>query len=344
MQVLRIAVAWLALAGLAWCQWSPQVSGTAVPLRGVHAVSATVVWASGANGTVLKTLDGGVTWQPVPVPGAATVDFRAIWAFDAQTALVMSAGAGKASRIYKTIDGGSSWKLVVQNTDEAGFFDAIAFWNPQHGLVIGDPVDGRFFISTTADGATWQRVEPASIPRARTGEGAFAASGTCLTVQANGLAWIGTGGPGGARVFRSSDWGRTWQVSETPLRHDDNSSGIFSVAFRDSKHGIAVGGNYSKPQEDRDNFALSSDGGVTWKAPARTGPRGYRSAVAYIPGTHQVIATGTSGTDLSQDAGVTWKHLSDDPFNAVSFASAAAGWAVGPKGAIAKYAPQAMLR
>lgn len=314
-----------------------QSTGSTASLRGISAVSEPVAWASGTNGTVLRTANGGRSWHAIKVSGTEALDFRAIRAFDDKTAFIMSVGSGESSRIYKTSDGGARWELVLQNKDPHGFFDAIAFWNLNRGIVMGDPVDGHIFVATTADGGkTWQPVAAASIPAARPGEGAFAASGTCLALGTGGLAWISTGGTGGSRVYRSSDWGRTWKAVETPIRHDGEASGIFSIAFRDATHGIAVGGNYSKPTEDAGNFALTEDGGVTWKAPAAR-PKGYRSAIAYIPGTKELIATGTTGTDASKDGGASWIHVSDDAFNALSFASATAGWAVGPKGAIARY-------
>jgi photosystem II stability/assembly factor-like uncharacterized protein len=249
----------------------------------------------------------------------------------------MSVGSGESSRIYKTVDGGLHWDIVLQNKDAKGFFDAIAFWDRRRGILAGDPVDGHIFVATTADGGrSWHPVNASGIPPARAGEGAFAASGTCLVVGGDGLAWIATGGTGGGRVYRSSDWGRHWTAAETPIRHDSDASGIFSLAFRDAKHGVAVGGNYAKPAEDADNVALTDDGGLTWRKTASR-PRGYRSAVAYIPGTLDLIATGTSGIDVSKDQGVSWTYASGAPFNAMSFADAKSGWAVGPKGAVARY-------
>src|SRR6185436_18600548 len=128
--------------------WIPQQSNSTASLRGVHAVSARIVWASGTRGTVLKTTDGGATWQAVPVTGAADLDFRAIHAFDERTALAMSAGPGEKSRIYKTTDGGATWRIAQPNLDPKGFWDAMAFWDESHGIVLGDPVDGRFTILT----------------------------------------------------------------------------------------------------------------------------------------------------------------------------------------------------
>jgi photosystem II stability/assembly factor-like uncharacterized protein len=334
---MRLSWFILLLCTAAHAQWLKQTSGVTASLRSISAVSDTVAWASGSGGTVLRTTDGGDSWRPLKVHGAESLDFRAIRAFDEKTAFIMSVGSGESSRIYKTEDGGSRWQLLLQNKDPQGFFDAIAFWDSKRGIVMGDPVDGHIFVATTADaGVTWQPVGAPGIPPARAGEGAFAASGTCLVTGSDGLAWMATGGTGGGRVFRSRDWGRTWKAVETPIRHDGDASGIFSLAFRDANHGIAVGGNYSKPGEDAGNVALTTDGGVHWSGTVSR-PKGYRSAVAYIPGADEWVATGTTGTDLSKNGVGSWTHVSDGAYNAMSFAGATAGWAVGPKGAIARF-------
>jgi photosystem II stability/assembly factor-like uncharacterized protein len=316
--------------------WAPQTSGSTASLRGVSAVNTQVVWASGTAGAYLQTTDGGVTWKAAQVPGAEALDFRGIRAIDGRTVYLLSSGTADKARIYKTTDGGSHWALQLTNPDPKGFFDAITFWDPAHGIVLGDPVDGRFAIFTTGDGGLhWQR-QPT--PPALPNEGAFAASNTCLFVLGTREAWFGTGGPGGARVFHSRDRGLTWTVAATPIRNDGPSAGIFSLAFSDSRHGVAVGGDYAKDREDRQNIAVTDDGGLTWTAPAGPGPKGFRSAVAYLPHAKMWLATGTSGSDVSADNGKTWKLFDSGAYNAVSFASTGtAGWAVGPRGRIAAF-------
>jgi photosystem II stability/assembly factor-like uncharacterized protein len=254
---------------------------------------------------------------------------------DADTAYLLSIGTGQSSRVYKTTDGGAHWKLSLQNSDADGFFDEMAFWNPQHGILVGDQVGGQMVVMATADGgASWQRLPmPPAIP----GEGAFAASGTGIAVWGDRDVWIGTGGRGAARVYHSADAGRTWTVGPTPIRADSASAGIFSLALSDARHGIAVGGDYSKPNETTGNIALTADGCETWFA-ATTPPRGFRSAVAYIADRKMWIAVGTSGADISTDDGRNWKAFDTGNYNAVSFASGHAGWAVGPGGRIAKFA------
>lgn len=306
--------------------WMPAASGTTVNLRGVSAKGQTV-WVSGEKGTVLKTTDGGMMWRSVNPRGVADVDFRDVEAMDDRTAFIMSAGEGPKSRIYKTTDGGASWLLIATNLEPKGFWDCMSFWDPTHGVILGDPVDGRFNILTTIDGITWQ---PVKGPAANKDEGAFAASGTCVFTRGTREAWFGTGGLGGGRVFHSQDSGQTWSVAKTPIRHDSDGAGIFSLAFSDALHGVAVGGDYKKPTESAGNLAITNDGGKTWIAPSGPAPGGYRSAVTC---DSVCIATGTSGSNLSTDGGKSWRSF-DGGFNAINN-----GFAVGTNGRIAILSP-----
>lgn len=317
--------------------WEERPTGGTASLRGLSAVDARVAWAGGTGGTLLRSEDGGNTWAKLAIDGAEKLDFRAVAAFDRLSAVALSAGPGKASRVYRTGNGGAHWRLTLQNADESGFFDALAFWGRQRGLLLGDPVNGHFVVMRTEDGgASWQRVPAAGMPAANQDEGAFAASGSCLVTGAGGRAWFGTGGTRGARVFRSVDWGQTWTVAETPLLHDSASAGVFSLAFRDARHGVAVGGDYLKLAGTLDNVAITEDGGVTWRAPDGPGPSGFRSAVAFVqnPGgdSARLVATGPGGTDVSPDGGRTWKQVSKQGYHALSCTLDGAGWAAGDKG------------
>jgi len=295
-----------------------------------------VAWASGSGSTLLRTEDGGATWKKLVVTSDA-LDFRDIDAIDENTAYVLSIGNGAASRIYKTLDGGATWVLQFRNEDPKVFLDAMSFWDADHGIVIGDSVEGKFYILTTANGGRdWSRVPPDTLPAALENEGAFAASGTNIAVQGKSNAWIGLGASVRARVLRTNDGGRSWKVSETPLK-SGQSSGIFSIAFADQKHGVIVGGDYQKEKEAADNLALTDDGGVTWTL--AKGLSGFRSVVAYVPGTKRVIAIGPAGSDYSNDGGKTWAPLSGPGFDTFSFARGQRiGWGAGARGTIGRLA------
>jgi len=335
----------LACAGAAAQSWQAVPSGTTAELRGLSVVSAKVAWASGAHGTVLRTVDG-VHWQALQVPDTDKIDLRDIQAFDADSAVAMGAGPGAASRIYRTDDGGVHWQLQSTNADPDGFWDGMAFWDKDHGILFGDPVKGRFQVYVTSDGGRNWRAQAASGLDALEHEGAFAASGTCLAVAGSDDAWIATGGAGESRVFHSSDHGRSWRASSTPIPAGAAAKGVFSVAFTDANTGIAVGGDYQNPHLAGVNGARSEDGGATWQA-LFVQPAGYMSVVAALPGSRGAfVAAGLAGSGLTRDGGKTWTAIDRTPLNTVGFAGPDNGWAVGPKGLLMKYtasAPPAVM-
>jgi photosystem II stability/assembly factor-like uncharacterized protein len=315
-------------------RWEPQSSGVTGRLRGVSAMSSTVAWASGQGGTVLRTADGGRTWQARPVPGAEALDFRDIDALSTTTAVVLSIGPGEASRLYRTTDGGATWDERFRNTEPAAFFDAVAFGDADHGTAISDSVDGRFVVLTTADGGrTWTHVPTDRLPPALPDEGAFAASGTNVTMRGRDRIWIGTSK---SRVLRSTDGGRTWTVHPTPVATGE-ATGIFSIAFGDATNGVVVGGNYAREDEAVSNLAITTDGGVTWTAPAGR-LSGFRSVVAVIPAANPGwLAVGPKGADWSIDGGRTWVPAGGAGYDAFSVApSGDVGWATGAGGRIAR--------
>jgi photosystem II stability/assembly factor-like uncharacterized protein len=321
-------------AGQASGAWEPLSTGTTASLRGLHAVSARVVWASGTGGTVIHTTDGGTTWRVDTIPNASGFDVRAVHA----RGDMVAHAAATAGRIWRTLDGGRTWSLRYHASDTTVFLDAIAFWDDRHGIALGDPIGGRFFVLLTDDGGeTWREAPAESRPVTLEGEAAFAASGTSLVVVGIGSAWIGSGGRA-ARVHRSLDRGRTWQVAETPIQTGTGSNGIFSLSFATPRDGIAVGGDYRFADSTRATAAVTRDGGVTWEA-ARAMPRGYRSGVAARfrrDSSSLAIAVGTNGTDVSQDGGVSWAALDGTGFNAVVIAPSGVAFAAGDRGRVAR--------
>jgi len=333
---MRFMLCFLVVVVPAVAQWQPQNSGTDVSLRGISAVSSKVAWASGAKGTVLRTVDGGDHWEKLTIEGAQQLDFRNVRAFSATTAYVMSIGPGEQSRIYKTTDAGQHWQSQFTNHQAKTFYDCFAFWDEKHGIALSDSVDGVFPLIFTSDGESWLQLHPSQMPAALPNEGAFAASGTCIAVAGHNDVWFATGGPA-ARVFHSADRGQTWTVVTSPILSGAASQGIFSIAFHDSNNGVMAGGDYEHPTNQLQNFAYTHDGGANWTL-AKIQPGGYRSAIAFMSDSKEfLIATGTTGTDYSTDGGNTWLPSDPAEYNAMSFAGPRTGWAVGSKGRIAKF-------
>ncbi len=335
-------------------QWQMQQSHTTASLRGIAAVpaatwAATIAWASGTGGTVLRTTDGGDHWTTCAIPpGAATLDFRGIQAWDAKTAIVMSSGPGDQSRLYKTTDGCRSWKLLFTNPDKAGFWDTVNAADQKNILILGDPVNGQFVIRKSDDsGQTWS-MQPAAPSRAD--EGAFAASNSSLLMNwIHGPALFGTGSPQGARVFVQQDASASpaplWTSLDLPMFASGKGAGIFSLGHRGPRRLVAVGGDYTQPNATIGTAAYSSNGGKAWLA-STTPPTGYRSSVAYDEAAKAFIAVGPNGTDISFDDGKTFRPLkpgkedapgSDRDWNALSLP-----FVVGPKGRIGKLEPAAL--
>lgn len=331
--------------------WTVLDSGSTARLRGLAAVSRRVAWASGSAGTVLRTADGGRSWRSVGPAGAEQLQLRDIHAFDADRAVALSIGPGDQSRVYRTVDRGQTWTETFRNPDPAAFYDCLAFFDAAHGLALSDPVDGRFRILSTADGGRSWRVLDAVMPPALDGEFAFAASGSCLVTAdagpagpgrsrtdsgsgAPGAAWFATGGAATARVFRTGDAGRTWQVADTAVPSGP-SAGIFSLAFRDTRHGIAVGGDFAVPGSAPDAAVLTRDGGRGWQLAAR-GPGEYRSGAAWMPRAGRVaLAVGPTGSDVSRDGGHTWARFDTGSFDVVDCAPDGSCWASGEQGRLA---------
>jgi photosystem II stability/assembly factor-like uncharacterized protein len=324
--------------------WKPIHVATTASFRGLSAVAADIVWASGTGGTVIRTLDGGKTWDVRVVAGAEKQDFRGVRAFDAENAVIMSTGNAEKglAQIYRTSDGGKNWTLEFAPKTTGVFFDSIAFWDRKRGIVLSDPVDGHFVLYRTNDGGTtWTQIPPEKLPSALKGDGSFAASNSCIALQGEKNIWFVTGGASVARVIRSNDGGDTWDVAETPVRPPNASSGLFSIAFRDAKYGVAVGGDYTKPNASpRPTIIRTKDGGRTWEAfggPAEPMSL-FFSSVAFVPEQPVfapkpiLLVAGPGGA-----ASVTIPGLSSHAnFNAVAIPDQRTAWAVGPDGFVAR--------
>jgi photosystem II stability/assembly factor-like uncharacterized protein len=384
MRLLSVVAMMCGLASMAHAQWSLQDSHTTDDLRGIDYVGNGVAWASGTSGTVLRTVDDGKIWTTCAVPpDAEHLDFRGVQAFDANTAIVMSSGKGDLSRLYKTMDGCKSWKLVFTNPYlPDGFFDALIFIDPEHGILFGDPTHGMmaveckdcFRIRVTANGGnTWGPVSAPDEPgspgnglHSLTSEASFAASNSSIALR-DGWFWFATsaGRVASRQLYEtattpelffhsaycagqvdalSGECGQPWTDftnSFVPIVHSSPSAGIFSLYFRTRIVGLAVGGNYQKPDDGRLTAAFSINGGKVWHD-AHTMPHGYRSAVAYDANLKTWITVGPNGTDISTDDGRNWRAvhpvaaLNESPDADRNWNALSLPFVVGPHGRIGK--------
>ncbi|MEA1881662.1 MAG: YCF48-related protein [Candidatus Marinimicrobia bacterium] len=302
--------------------------------RGLSVVNQKVVWVSGTGGTVLRTIDGGKNWENISVPNMEKIDFRDVEGFNKNTAIVM--GIASPARFYKTTDGGQNWKLVYFDDREGVFFDGMSFWNKNDGIAFSDPVDVQYLLIRTTDGGdTWHEIPKEGFPHKLNPEFGFAASGTGISVQGRKTVWLGMGGVK-SRVFKSEDGGMNWSVAETPVVHGGQSTGIYSVAFKNKKVGISVGGDYTN-QSIKNTMAYTNDGGATWHLPEKQTHQ-YRECVAHYRG-NIFFAVGPSGFDMTTDNGKNWHphYWEVNNLTAVAFSKRSnVGFAVGKGGQIYK--------
>lgn len=312
------------------------VGGNAL-LFAVHAVNDRVVWASGTGGTVLRTTDGGTTWERRPVPGGDSLQFRDVHAFGADTAFVLAIGNGEASRIYRTVNGGATWTETFRNTDPDAFYDCFTFPDTRTGIVYGDAANGRTHVLRSTDGGlSWALLPPSAVPAPLDGEGAYAASGRCVVHADARTVYIATGGPG-SRLFVSTDAGATFTLRETPFVRS-RSAGTSGLAFRDSRRGVGVAGDMTNTRGDtlQAVVAVTDDGGATWTLRSRPPRPGALTGVTWVPGagTETIVAAGFGGVFTSDDAGRTW-HVVTDAGHAGLDAYGRTAW-VGGRGVVTR--------
>lgn len=297
-------------------QLKPLFTDAKTSMRGLSVVNKNVIWVSGSRGTIGKSVDGGKTWQWIQPKGYEKLDFRDIQAFDHQKAVVVNAGS--PAYILSTVDGGKTWRENYKNTDSAAFFNGMDFWDGQNGMVFGDPMNHKMQLLRTDDGGlTWKNISEQLKKPMQVGEAGFAASGTSIKTAGNGKVWIATGGVV-SNIYHSANYGKSWKVFKCPILQGESSTGVFSIDFFDENNGVAVGGNYLNDKDNQNNVLLTHNGGKKWKKPDQP-VSGYRSGVVFVTKDF-LVATGTSGTDISTDGGKRWQNISNLSFNAVKTA------------------------
>ncbi|RYY06762.1 MAG: oxidoreductase [Sphingobacteriaceae bacterium] len=284
--------------------------GQPCSIRGLSVVDNRTAWASGSKGHVAITRNGGKSWSWQQIKGFEQSDFRDVEAFSDQEAIVISSGT--PALILKTTDGGTIWKLVYRNDNPAYFLDAMDFFNLNHGLIMGDPINGRFLLlETNNKGESWKELKIA--PQALPGESAFAASGTCLRISKNQSSAVLVSGGAVSRYFVGNQL-QNWKATALPLAQGKASKGAFSIVSGGG-YTVIVGGDYQKNNniDSVTCYRVDKNNTNSFQLAQRM-PAGYQSCVAYIKKI-TFVSTGTSGTNITFDGGKTWKQINTDSFN-----------------------------
>lgn len=287
-------------------------TGTRTSLRGLSVVNDNVLWVSGSQGKVGRSTNGGKNWKWMTVPGFEKAEFRDIEAFGPNVAIIMA--SGDSAYILKTVDGGDTWRVVYQNFTKGMFLDAMDFYNPNEGIVVGDPVNNRFFIAETKNnGDTWTQTNLSHNGAvADSGEAFYAASGTNVRLFPDGSFYLASGGRASRLITRDA-------ALNLPLVQQTPASGAYSIAVYKRKnkakrtHIFIVGGDYTRDTVSTQNSIYSLNNGKSWQTP-KVPPYGFKSCVEFIT-DNKLIACGTSGVDLSTDGGKRWEKIADQSFN-----------------------------
>ena len=280
-------------------------TGTKTSLRGLSVITDKIIWASGSNGMVVKSSDGGETWKWLTVKGFEKKDFRDIEAFNDSTAIIMA--VDEPAYILKTVDGGATWKTVYENNTKGMFLDAMDFADDKNGVVVGDPIDGHFFIAKTNNGGeTWTEELINKRPIADTGEACFASSGTNIQMINKSKYLLVSGGKT-AHLFINN------KKINLPILQGEESTGANSVAFSNKNNFIVVGGDFNKKDSVTKNCFITKNAGKTWTS-SNIPPSGYRSCVKYIS-KKSWVTCGLNGVDFTQDNGSTFTRINDGNFH-----------------------------
>jgi len=297
-------------------------------IRAIKAIDRSTVYYAGSNGDVGHKTNNGVLWNQLYIKhqDSLTPHFRSL-AYNGKDYFALS--IANPALLYKISEGKST--LVYQENHEKVFYDAMTFFDDNiHGIAVGDPTENYPSVLLTDNaGETWTKLSCDNLPVFEEGEAFFAASNTNIKTIGSTV-WIASGGKK-ARVLKSTDFGKTWEIYNTPIIQGDGPQGIYSIDFADENNGIIIGGNYAKPNENKANKAITTDGGKTWTLVADAQNPNYKSCVQYVPNTKgkEVVAVGKTGISFSNDGGKTWNDVSDEGFYAIDFVDENTAWLSG---------------
>jgi photosystem II stability/assembly factor-like uncharacterized protein len=294
-------------------------------IRAIQAINAESVFYAGSNGTLGLTSNTGEVWTSIPVRYQDSIrpNFRSLGFNNAD---YFALSIENPALLYKITKGVAT--LKYKEVHKKVFYDALTFFDDSlHGIAVGDPTQDCASIITTDDGGeSWHKIPCENLPKIMKGEAFFAASNTNIKTIGSTV-WIASGGAA-ARILKSIDYGATWEIFETPIIQGTGPQGIYSIDFYDSKNGIVVGGDYSKPLENNANKAITSDGGETWTIVADGENPNYKSCVQYVPNSagKELFAVGKTGISYSKNGGMSWIEVSKESYYTIQFIDKNTAW------------------
>ena len=297
-------------------------------IRAIKVLDDSKVYFAGSKGNVGFKTDKGILLNSLNIKYKDSIipNFRSV-AFNGTDYFALS--ISNPALLYKISEGTST--IVYKEEHEKVFYDSMHFFDDnKHGIAVGDPTEDCASIILTADaGKTWSKLSCENLPKFVEGEAFFAASNTNIKTIGSTV-WIASGGTK-ARVLKSEDYGQTWQIFDTPIIQGNGPQGIYSIDFADKNNGIVIGGDYSKPLENKANKAITKDGGKTWTLVADGQNPNYKSCVQYVPNTNgkEVFAVGKTGISFSNDGGNTWNKVSKESYYAIQFVDENTAWLSG---------------
>ncbi len=279
--------------------------------RALEYVNDSIYWFAGPNGRFGFTKNAGKTWTIDSVKfGDFVPEFRSISVVKDQ---VFLSNIGSPAKIIKIDAKSLKWETVFEDLHPDAFYDAMRFWNDQEGIIIGDPQEGCLTVVITRDGgSTWNKLNCDLLPAADSGEAAYAASNTNISIQGD-KTWIATGGLT-SRILFSPDKGAHWKTYDTPIIQEKQGDGMYSVDFYDEQVGFAIGGNWEVPKADSANKMVTKDGGENWELVSNDAGPGYSPCVQFLNRKSDLIAVSSEGVWFSANMGQDWTKISDERF------------------------------
>lgn len=282
----------------AW-QWiNPLPQGN--PLNAIAIIGQDSLVAVGEYGTVIRSFNGGQTWQVQSTVGGGSEALYAVHFISSTTGWA----SGENGKILKTTDGGASW--FSQSTPVFNDLFALRFVSSSIGYAAGN---GGVVLKTTDGGDTWVELTAGIVSNF---------FGIYFTDALTG--WVtGSGGT----VLKTTDGGLTWNTQATNITQT-----LYAVQFLSSTTGWVVGST--------GQVLKTINGGTTWTPqPQGTNLSFYavhflNTSVGYIVGSYGMVRKTTNG-------GVQWFDQAtgtENDFYAVRFSSSTKGWAVGDQGTI----------